>query len=77
VRYNAVSIDKIEKDGTTPHTSHVAKLVPIPKVLRNKSPIFCNMGFLFCPNAKNDSLMPFFACLGCVFRAFKDCYFCN
>jgi hypothetical protein len=42
-------MDKIEEDGTTPHTSLVAKLVPIPKVLRNKSPIFRKMGFLFCP----------------------------
>jgi hypothetical protein len=42
-------MDKIKKDGTTTHADYDAKLVPIPKVLENKSPIFCKMGFLFCP----------------------------
>jgi hypothetical protein len=57
-------MDKIEEDGTTPHTSLVAKLVPIPKVLRNKSPIFRKMGFLFCPERQKWFSYAFF----CLFR---------
>jgi hypothetical protein len=43
-------MDKIEKDGTIPHASHVAKAVPIPKVLKNESPILSKMGLLFYLN---------------------------
>ena len=50
MRYNAVEVDKIEKDGTIPQASNVASAVPIPKVLKNESPISSKMGLLFYLN---------------------------
>lgn len=52
VRHNAVSEDKIEKDGIIPHRLNLANYMPIPKVLMIKASLFLMTGPLFNPMLK-------------------------
>jgi hypothetical protein len=42
--------------------------VPIPKVLENKSPIFCKMGFLFWPKPQKMICLRLFCALFALLR---------
>ena len=52
VRYNAVSMDKKEKDGIIPHRLNLANYMPIPRVLMIKASLFLMTGPLFNPMLK-------------------------